>query len=373
MRGFTFKTGAVVGIAMLGAAWAARPASEIQLAKTSLAAEGSPAAARSAKDWVQVSDDPEKGELTFLIGPIPLEANTSHHAVKNPPLVTVTVPTEGYVYGFEVQMQDGHGNPMTNAVLHHVNLIDPDHRELFSPVPRRLFAAGSETRNAGMPKFLGVPLEEGQKLIIVSMYHNPTPEHYPDAHLRVTLKYRSEGWFFPIAVAPVYIDVMGHVGEKDFDLPPGVYERSWEGIPAISGRLLGAGGHLHAYSKTLRFEDVTSGKVLWEVGPVLDEEGQLITVPIGKFWWKGGLPIVKGHTYRFTVIYDNPTGETLVGGGMGVLGGIFKPARGEEWPALNEEDPMYLANMEEIRVAAERRELGMPAGGEEHDQGTHAH
>ena len=59
MRGFTFRTGAVVAIAMLGAAWAARPASEIQPGKTWLAAERSPTAARSAKDWVQVSDDPE--------------------------------------------------------------------------------------------------------------------------------------------------------------------------------------------------------------------------------------------------------------------------------------------------------------------------
>jgi hypothetical protein len=57
------------------------------------------------------------------------------------------------------------------------------------------------------------------------------------------------------------------------------------------------------------------------------------------------------------VIYDNPTGQLLPGGGMGVLGGIFKP--GEKWPTLDPGDPLYVANMEKTQRTAEKRSMGM--------------
>ena len=330
------------------------------------------------KEWVRVTDDAEAGELTFTIGPVDLSVPGSHHLVKQPPLVTVEVPIEGYLYGYTLRVDDGRGNEIPQAVVHHINLIDLDHRELFSPVAQRLFAAGSETQSASMPKVLGIPLEKGQRLMISSMFHNPTGEPHPETYLHVTINYRKKGWFFPIEVHPVYIDVMGHVGPKDFDLPPGEYQRSWEGSPAIAGRLLAAGGHLHEYATKLRFEDVTKGKILWEIGPVLDDEGKLETVPIGKFWWKGGIKLTPEHTYRLTAFYDNPTGATIPGGGMGVLGGVLKPARGAEWPAVDPNDPEFLANMEETRKKAELRAAGLGGHGHapaepEHDHADHDH
>ncbi len=359
MGGFVRTWGLVLGLALLGTAAAAQHAEQTR--------ESAPA---PEKEWVEVIDHSEEGELDIVIGPIVLEAGASHHSVKQPPLLTVTVPAGGYLYGFDIQMVNGDGAPITNDVLHHVNLIDPDHRELFSPISRRLFAAGKETQPAAMPKFLGIPLDEGQRLNISAMFHNPSGEPYPDAHLRVTLKYRQEGMIFPVAVHPVYIDVMGFIGEKDFDLPPGTYEQSWEGSPAISGRLLGAGGHLHERATALRFEDLTTGDVLWEVVPVVDEDGHLLEVPMGKFWWKGGIRLHADHTYRLTAAYDNPTGETLVDGGMGVLGGIFLPARGEEWPAVDEVDPEYLTDLERTFQTALRRSMGMD---DTHGGPSHSH
>ncbi len=332
---------------------------------------GAPAAAQQSSEWLEVINDVDNEELIFLIGPLELPAGAGHHMIAQPPLVTGTVPIDAFMYGFEVQMLDGDGQPMTNDVLHHVNLIDPDHRELFSPVARRLFAAGRETQPAAMPKILGVPLEQGQRLVVSAMFHNPTETAYRDARLQVKLRYRKEGWIFPLSVYPIYIDVMGHVGEKEFDLPPGRSERHWEGSPAVAGRLLAAGGHLHDHATSLRFEDRTDGRVLWETAPETDESGKVVAVPLGKFWWKGGLRLERDHTYRFTVVYDNPTGRELAGGGMGVLGGVFMPERGSEWPVLDPSNPQYLANLQETRLAAERRAMGM-AGAAEHDYG-HRH
>jgi hypothetical protein len=331
-----------------------------------------PAAAQEPREWLEVVNDADNEELVFIIGPVDLPAGAHHAMIRQPPLLTAIVPVEAYLYGFDVQMIDSAGRPIPNRVLHHVNLIDPDRRELFSPIPLRIFAAGGETQPASMPKVLGLPLEPGQRLLISAMFHNPTESSYPNARLRVTLKYRGEGWVFPIAVYPVYIDVMGPVGPKEFDLPPGRSERSWEGSPAVPGRLLGAGGHLHDYAVNLRFEDLTAGEVLWEVGPVVDEEGRTVAVPLGKFWWKGGISLDPEHTYRLTAVYDNPTADTLIGGGMGVLGGVFLPKSGRAWPAVDPQDPDYVANMEELRVTAERRALGMDTShgvGGEHRQG----
>ncbi len=328
-----------------------------------------PAAAQEAGEWLEVIDDAENQELIFMVGPVDLPAGAGHHAIAQPPLLSGIVPIDAYLYGFEVAMVDARGAPMTNEVLHHVNLIDPDHRELFSPVPRRLFAAGRETQPASMPKILGIPLERGQRLMVSAMFHNPTESSYPGARLKVTLKYRYEGWLFPLTVYPVYIDVMGHVGEKDFDLPAGRSERYWEGSPGAAGSLLAAGGHVHDYATSLRFEDVTESKILWETAPQLNEAGRVVGVPLGKFWWKGGIALRPDHTYRLTVVYDNPTGATLERGGMGVLGGVFKLAGGAEWPRLDPTDPDYLANLEETHQTAERRAMGMagaPAHGHSH-------
>lgn len=332
------------------------------------AGHGVDAAPRSAADWIDVTNEADEGRLVFTVGPIDLPANTGHHGIGQPPLLTAEVPVDAYLYGFEVEMVDGQGRPIAQRVLHHVNLIDPDHRELFSPVPLRLFAAGRETQAASMPKILGVPIEKGQRILVSAMFHNPTAVSYLGSKLRVILKYRTEGLIFPLEVYPVYIDVMGHIGKKDFDLPPGRSEKSWEGRPAVGGRLLAAGGHLHDHAVKLVFEDVDQGEVLWETAPVVDERGRTVAVPVGKFWWKGGIKLSADHTYRLTVIYDNPTGDTIIDGGMGVLGGVLKPA--EDWPTVDPQDPAYVSNLKRTMETAERRAMGMAghegSGGHEH-------
>ncbi len=214
MHRFSSALGVLLALSVIGGPGAA----------TAQEADEAMAMDMDSREWVQVSNDAEKEELTFLVGPIELPANAGHHTVKNPPLVPVTIPINAYLYGFDVQMEDASGQPISNRTLHHFNLIDPHHRELFSPIALRIFAAGGETQGQSMPRWLGLPLTEGQEMAVSAMFHNPTSDGYPEAYLRVTLKYRKKGWIFPLSVYPMYMDVMGHVGEKEFDLPPGVTE-----------------------------------------------------------------------------------------------------------------------------------------------------
>ncbi len=140
----------------------------------------------------------------------------------------------------------------------------------------------------------------------------------------------------------------------------------------MAGRLLASSGHMHDHAVNLRFEDLTAGAVLWETGPKVDADGRVVAVPVGKFWWRGGLRLTPEHTYRLTVVYDNPTGAVLPGGGMGVLGGVFIVTGGAEWPELDRGNLRYVEDMKQTRETAERRALGM-AGMEVGKEHGHAH
>ncbi|MBA2245782.1 MAG: hypothetical protein H0W11_12560 [Gemmatimonadetes bacterium] len=53
------------------------------------------------------------------------------------------------------------------------------------------------------------------------------------------------------------------------------------------------------------------------------------------------MPLRTEHDYRLTAIYDNPTGHTIPGGGMGALGGIFVPSCRVPLPPADRVDPVY--------------------------------
>src|SRR5690606_634194 len=105
----------------------------------------------------------------------------------------------------------------------------------------------------------------------------PTDVSYEGVRLRVRMPHTVEGdWPAPRRVYPFYVDVTPPAAAHGFDLPPGRSEQSWEGSPAVSGRILGMGGHLHTYAVELRFEDATEGKVIWRSTPILDDDGQVV-------------------------------------------------------------------------------------------------
>jgi hypothetical protein len=132
-------------------------------------------------------------------------------------------------------------------------------------------------------------------------------------------------------------------GSKAFDLPVGRTERFWEGQPAISGTILGLGGHLHDYGVSLELKDVTTGEVVWRGTPVTDGTGRVTSFPLARFynWHRIGLHVVATHRYRLTAVYDNATGQPIPDGGMGAVAGLFVPDWGATWPAVDRADTLY--------------------------------
>jgi hypothetical protein len=226
-----------------------------------------------------------------------------------------------------------------------MNVMDPAERELFLPISRRILASGRETGEIRFPKLLfGARVRAGERILANAMLHNPTSQDYHGVRVRLVLSYVPEHRPWPLFdVLPWQLDVAFPVGDKSFDLPPGRSERSYDGSPAVAGKIVVIGGHMHDYGRTIEFWDVTTGELLWHGEPESKRPGKPQAVPMGRLYrlTRIGLHITPDHRYRVRVVYDNPTGHSIPNGGMGVTGGLFMPDRKIIWPATGPGDSLY--------------------------------
>jgi hypothetical protein len=294
----------------------------------------------------------QAGTMVLELPPVDLPARQpgAEEPMVMPPVARADIPRAGYITSYRVEVVDRAGRRMPQAMLHHFNLNDPDHRELFLPISLHVLGASRETPAAGVPWLLfGLPVAAGQRFIASAMLANPTAVAHRGLRVRVVMQYRPTGRPWPLFRAyPWVMDVLfplGHPpgGSKAFDLPPGRTVRSWEARPAIPGRILGMGGHLHDYGVRLDLTDVTTGQVIAQAVPIRDSTGRVELLPLVRLyrWYRLGVHITPAHTYRVSVVYENPTGHTIPDGGMGALAGLFVPDRGTRWPEVDPADTLY--------------------------------
>src|SRR5213594_4785256 len=197
--------------------------------------------------------DARAGTLVLDLVPMDVPANTPHHGLAQPPVATLEIPETGFIYGFRVQVVDSAGHALPDELIHHFNLIDPDHRELFLPISRRLLAAGHETGTVRLPCLLfGLPLKRGEHVVASGMLENLTSTSYRRARVRLVMNFTPAGRPWPLfRASPWQMDVAFPVGDKSFTLPPGHSSRTYEGHPAVPGKIVGLGGHMHDYGRLI--------------------------------------------------------------------------------------------------------------------------
>jgi hypothetical protein len=151
----------------------------------------------------------------------------------------------------------------------------------------------------------------------------------------------------------------------------------------VSGRVLGAGGHLHDYGKELRFERLPAGErgagsgeredpeTVIRLGAKSDSAGRL--AEIGRTLpgiWGQGIRLKAGEHYRLIGTYFNPTGEAIREGAMVHLAMMFAPDRLADWPALDLSDPDTQKDLAFLAARGSKR-------GEQHEhaegEGEHQH
>jgi hypothetical protein len=284
----------------------------------------------------------------------------AHHGVLLPAHSTV-FPESGWLHGFDFELVDSRGESLPADVLHHLQVLVPNRRELFSPMMLRVAGAGGETRAPGLPAEVGYRVAAGDSVIFTAMLHNPTSGPLGDVKLRIRLRYSPEGgsWQPPADVVPFFTHVTPPLEETVYDLPAGRSEHAIEVRPAVSGTVLAMGGHLHRYGVGLRVEDVETNEVLWESDARRLGDGTVIEIPNDILVWGGSFDLVAGHPYRVVAVYDNPTGQMIPDGAMGTVGGVMRP-RGD-WPSVERSDVTYRWDWE--------RMLGSGSG--ESHYGTH--
>src|SRR5260370_2027150 len=240
------------------------------------------------------------------------------------PLCQVVIPVNAWLHSSHVEVIDASGRRLPTEGLHHFNLSDPGHRELFLPIAQHLLAASTDAPQLEIPAFLfGVPIERGARLSAGAMLANTSASSSHGVRARLVLRYVTRGrpWplyrAYPWALDALYPLGTGATGSKAFDLPPGHTARSFEASPAIAGTVLGVGGHVHDYGVRLELKDVTTGAVLWQGQPVTDGPGRVVTLPAPPFPNRDrpGLPTRPPPRHRITGEDENPTQHHRPDGG----------------------------------------------------------
>jgi len=323
----------------------------------------------------RVEYDAEHQRLTVELPPADLAATSAEmEGMVSSPVYQAVIPASCTVFGARALILDARGQQLPQSFLHHVELVDPDLRDLFLPIALHILGLSKETPPLAVPRLaVGLPLSKGERLITWSMLHNATSTPYQGARVRVEFDCRPEGTgvfgsVFPLFRAyPWAFDVLFPVGKrayslKSFDLPPGRVSKSSEGSPSIPGTIVGMGGHVHDYAVGIEFRDATTNEVLWQVVPRRDADGHVLELPITTFysWYRLGLHITPQHRYRVTVTYDNPTGRVIPEGGMGTVAGLFVPDRGARWPHVDPTNDAYVQEMmETLGIGAPQDMSGM--------------
>ena len=308
----------------------------------------------------RVSVDRQNRTLVVELPPIDLPAAArGTEFMTNVPVHQVVVPLDISLHSARVVVVDSAGRELPRVLLHHMNITDPSHRDLFLPSSLHILAASKETPALNVPRLLlGLPLERGQRLIAYAMLANTTQTPYRGVRVRAVFGYSPLGRIFPLLRAyPWVLDAMFPLGRrpggsKAFELPPGRTVRSWESSPAIPGYVLGVGGHVHDYAVSLELADATTGRVIWRAAPIRDSLGHVLRMPVARLynWHSFGVHIVPAHRYRITVTYENPTGRVLPHGGMGAVAGLFVPERGMRWPVVDTTNAIYRQDLQDVFV-----------------------
>ncbi len=262
-------------------------------------------------------------------------------------------PVQGWLRGFRVSLADGHGHPVSRHVMHHMIMVNFSRRQLVYHASERLFGAGTETADVELPATIGIPMGPGMDLGVYVAWHNDTGRDLKDVYLTITMPYLPANQNpRPQNALPIYMDVNLTVGgSNSFDLAPGRSEHSHEFTLPVGGHLLGVGGHMHDFGQEVRLEDAETGKVITTVKAELDKNGQIEGVSRKLFAIRGaGMRLKADHRYRVVGIYDNPTGESIINGGMAHMVGIFVPDDLAEWPGIDPTNPEYQRDLASLNA-----------------------
>src|SRR3989441_1271386 len=285
----------------------------------------------SAETRLQVDDDRAERVLTVRHGPVDLPPH-AHHLVR--PISLLTIPFDGWIVAYRPRLVDELGARLPHRLLHHIDFFNTARLNFLCPrYEEYMFAAGSEMQDWPSLPGIGYRVTKGQRVLVRTMFHNPTDTPFPRTYLEVQMEYRklADG---PLRnFYPAWFSVTG-CGPTDYDLRPGENVTAGEFTIPYAGTLLGVGGHMHDYGRRMLLENTTRNEKIATLDARLDPQGRIVSLPTVSFIPRGGYRLGRGDVLRVTATYDNPTGKALPRAAMGIVVGYFLPDDDTELGAL---------------------------------------
>jgi hypothetical protein len=275
--------------------------------------------------------------VIYKIGPLRLPAHSDHMAVRQAKEVLVTMPFDGWITAYHPRLVNSAGARLPSRMLHHVAFWNVDRPDFLCPnKEEHIFGAGGEMNDWPQLPGLGYHVKRGDRIRVDTMFHNPTDKSYARVFLQVTMEYVPEGGGVTLkSVYPAWFDVR-ECGNSGYDLQPGANAMTGTHTLQYSGLLLGVGGHMHDFGKQLVLKDEAYDKPIATLDAKQDADGHLLSMPIVTFVERPehGYPLTAGDKITVTSVYDNPTGQELPEGAMGIVVGYFLPADDRPLQAL---------------------------------------
>jgi hypothetical protein len=259
--------------------------------------------------------------VTLRVGPMNFPANTSHMKMPQPPDLVWTIPMRGWLLAYHPKLVDASGNAVPGTLLHHVAFWNENRVDFLCPnKEEHIFGAGGEMTDWAEVPGYGYRVEQGEKIRIETMIHNPTPISYDKVYLEVLIPFEELSGDASAAaprrnVYPAWMDVAS-CGNSGYDLPTGKSEKTGTVTVNYDGVLLGVGGHLHDFGKRIVLEDITRRETVATLEAKTDPQGHLESVPVKLFVQEGGYKFAQGDVLKISATYDNPTGKLLSKGAI---------------------------------------------------------
>ena len=274
-----------------------------------------------SKAALKVDDNPTAHVLTVEIGPLNLPANTSHDKAEQMPPRTFDVPFDGWITAYHPALVTPTGQPIPGRLLHHVAFWNQNRSDFLCPNKlEHIFGAGGEMNDwPSLPGF-GYRVHKGDKILITTMFHNPTVTDYPQTILRVKIEYALADANLK-SVYPAWFDAK-QCGDSDFPLQADGTKVAGDFTLNYTGRLLGVGGHMHDYGEQLTLTKSPNDSIA-KLPAELDAQGHITGMPIVMFVDRGGYTLNKGDHVEVVGTYGKP--RTPNADGMAIVVGYFLP------------------------------------------------
>ena len=288
----------------------------------------------------------------FVIPPAPpVMSHMAMHMEGGDSLVKrISWPMTTLLQGLRMEILDADGHPLPRRLIHHLNLVNFDRRQLVYPLAERMMGFGQETEDVSVPRSIGLPISAGHRVGVFVMWDNETGQPLHDVTVRLTFSWAAGNLQpHPIEVMPFIIDANLVVGGHNvFDVPPGGCIRTYDFRFPVDGHLVAVSGHLHDHGTWVRLVDRTTGRVVVTVNARTDSVGHVTGMSRELLALRGQGPHLKAnHEYRLETRYENASADTLHGM-MALMVGLFAPDDPRRWPNIDPGDGNYQKDLADM-------------------------